>query len=355
MVASRSLKLLAVVAIGGAVVVAAFIVLVLVGFEACDGEVGVANDSPAGRFCSSPVVDGWIIIPLQVGAVVVTLLVGASLRRRDWRRAAVAAAGGLGVLVLLSGAAIALPNDCSNADQRAPSECGAWVWPAALETTPLAAVLAVARLLLTRTDVGGLWRVASDTGQKPVSSCQRLSEDATRSGVCERDGRRLIFGAREDAVRVGATQLEVEDVETDDVLPGDEEIPPNTADGTWLVVELKVTGADATSPVELSEVKAFGNRLRTLDRIVPVDNLASTQAGYGTDTYYGNEIPAGESQSVLLAYDLADDVLESVLVHGAAIEFVDGRLVNFKRRRNQVADQRHAGVVRVPPLLGLGR
>lgn len=117
---SRALKLVMLVAAVGAVVFMSLIAALFVVFAACDAEAaGVDEDSAAGHFCGSPVGVAWLLLVL-VGPAAATLLVGsAALRGRDWRRVAWKAAGMLGLLVVISGVAIALPNECSDAEYRA--------------------------------------------------------------------------------------------------------------------------------------------------------------------------------------------------------------------------------------------
>ena len=106
----------------GAVAIASFAAVVMVGLGKCDGDGGLpysAADSPAGRFCEGPLVWPWTAA-LLVAPMVVLLAIGTiGVVRRRWLWVGIAPAVGVGTLLLLFVPVFALDQSCSAADQRA--------------------------------------------------------------------------------------------------------------------------------------------------------------------------------------------------------------------------------------------
>ncbi|MEA2167425.1 MAG: hypothetical protein QOF76_725 [Solirubrobacteraceae bacterium] len=100
----------------------AAVTIILLLYGTCDGDGGSpysARDSVAGGFCDSPAAGVWAVAALVAPAITALVLGIGAIRLRAWKRVAVAVAIGIAVLIVLCGVVVALPNNCSSADQRA--------------------------------------------------------------------------------------------------------------------------------------------------------------------------------------------------------------------------------------------
>lgn len=116
----RVAEVVAVLALGCALVLALWFVALLVFFQACDAEVGLVDaSSPAGRLCESPVGTAWVLLAL-IGPVAAALAIAAAvLRRRRLRRPVIWSLAGIGLLGVVGAVMLALPSSCTNAQYRA--------------------------------------------------------------------------------------------------------------------------------------------------------------------------------------------------------------------------------------------
>jgi hypothetical protein len=120
--ARRTVLIIVLVAGAIAVLIAAGIVMIVLDYGTCSGDGGSpysAEDSIAGDFCDGPLRGPWQLAMLVVPFAVVVVVGVLAVRSARAALLAVGVVSGLLAAVALAVPVVALPNNCSDSDQRA--------------------------------------------------------------------------------------------------------------------------------------------------------------------------------------------------------------------------------------------